>query len=315
MAKNKAKDILKELDLLNNYSNNNNLDTFLNNYSFIYFKNLLIKCIMTLIDYENLPDTMNKRALKEQLLDGWAVLLKDDVLGLINMWVAPNSKMTAYGDFEKVTAYSKYNKYRNIVNTDNSVVLYDNIQKEQPMIMINYYATRLANIDRTIDININAQRTPILLKLKDRDQELTIKNVYRQYQGNAPAITVLKDQGIEESIDVLKTDAPFIAPELHDLRCRILSEALSYFGVRNIPYEKRAQMNETEIDMLGGVTELTREDRLQMQNQCLDQFNRMYGTNIRAIACDDRRAKEIEKIDPEEIVTDFEKKEGEIING
>lgn len=49
------------------------------------------------------------------------------------------------------------------------------------------FALRLYEAERTADVNIKAQKTPVLL-LMDEKQRLTMENIYSQYEGNKPVI-------------------------------------------------------------------------------------------------------------------------------
>ena len=49
------------------------------------------------------------------------------------------------------------------------------------------FAQKLYNVSRAIDVNINAQKTPLMI-VCDEKQKLTMKNVYMQYEGNEPFI-------------------------------------------------------------------------------------------------------------------------------
>ena len=297
---------LKKMNLFNKTTNNTNYATWLNNTNYYYYYNMFQSAIMALIDYEDLPSSMHKRAFKMQMLTGWNVLFSDEVMGLINLWAAQAGGLSPWGDPVRIKAYSLYNSYTRTLKYDECVVVYDNLLHKPPMEMIKNYSERLANIDRTIDININAQKTPIMV-VGPEEQKLTLENLYNQYQGNAPVIYANKDITLD-NLTVLRTDAPFIAPALHDLKVRILGEALSYFGIDNITYQKRERINEKEIEMSSGITRLTREARIQMQQQCLDRFNEMFGQKVRAVPNDDAML-QLERLNLDDFVQERDEKE------
>lgn len=49
------------------------------------------------------------------------------------------------------------------------------------------YARRLADIDRTVDVNLMSQKMPIFAVVPE-SQRLTIQNLMKQYVGNEPII-------------------------------------------------------------------------------------------------------------------------------
>ena len=73
-------------------------------------------------------------------------------------------------------------------------------------------AYRLYETERTIDTNLIAQKTPVLIE-GDTKTILTLKNVYMQYSGNTPFIFGNKQFDISNKLNVLKTDAPYLTPK------------------------------------------------------------------------------------------------------
>ncbi|MDO5811326.1 MAG: hypothetical protein Q4Q37_09535, partial [Methanobrevibacter sp.] len=102
------------------------------------------------------------------------------------------------------------------------------------------FAKKLYNIDRAIDVNANAQKTPILL-LCEENQRLSYINLYKEYDGNAPVIKGTTGLDLE-GFQVLKTDAPYVADKLYELKTNIWNEALTYLGITNITYSKKERM-------------------------------------------------------------------------
>ena len=47
--------------------------------------------------------------------------------------------------------------------------------------------SKTGTCERITDINMNAQKTPILI-LTDDKQKLTMQNMYAQYEGNTPVV-------------------------------------------------------------------------------------------------------------------------------
>ena len=89
------------------------------------------------------------------------------------------------------------------------------------------FALRLYEAERTADVNIKAQKTPVLI-LVDENQRLTFENMYSQFDGNKPAIFGDKNNVGLENFSVLKTDAPFIADKVMDYKKEIWNEALTF---------------------------------------------------------------------------------------
>ena len=89
------------------------------------------------------------------------------------------------------------------------------------------FALRLYEAERASDVNIKAQKTPVLL-LVDEKQRLTMENLYSQYDGNKPFIFGDKKQFNSDSIKSIRTDAPFVADKLMEYKKEIWNEALTF---------------------------------------------------------------------------------------
>ena len=86
------------------------------------------------------------------------------------------------------------------------------------------------DIDIARDVNIKSQKTPILI-LTDLKQKQTVQAIYQKYNGNTPVIFGNKDSYDPNSFRVLKTDAPFVAGQLQDIKTTIYNEYLSILGI------------------------------------------------------------------------------------
>ena len=139
--------------------------------------------------------------------DGKGVFVKDDELGYMALKVSPSDKLNVYMLPVKVMAWSiGYNKQ---FAFDDVVYIMNNELQKPTREFMELFAYRLYETERTIDINLQAQKTPILIE-GDTKTILTLKNVYMQYSGNTPFIFGNKQFDISNKLNVLKTDAPSI---------------------------------------------------------------------------------------------------------
>ena len=143
--------------------------------------------------------------------------------------------------------------------------------------MCRMFARRLADIDRTIDVNISAQKTPVLIE-SDSNTLLSLKNAYKQYEGNFPVIFGKK--GIADNVKVLMTGAPLVAPALQQLKQTIWNDALESLGIANHGADKKERVNTLEIQANQGGTIASRYSGLIAREQACDAVNKMFGTNI-----------------------------------
>lgn len=262
----------------NKYQNQFWSSALANNITWQYYYDRLKEIAISSFDWNNIPDTVNKRFLELTLFDnGSIIFFKDDVIDYLALPVTNQGKLDVYNEPIRTRAYAS-NGYNKKLNRENSVIIFNNMLHTNCVQACKMYAMRLANIDRTIDININAQKTPILIKSSENER-LSMLNLYMQYDGNMPFIfgsDMMNDNGF----GVLKTDAPFIAPQLYELKTNIWNEALTYLGIANVNITKRERLVSDEVDRSQGGSIASRFSRLEMRKEACEKINKMFGLNM-----------------------------------
>ena len=250
----------------------------MNNSTFMQYYNRLLELSVSMFEWKNLPPTIDVRFLELALFsDGMAVFFKDDVLGCLALRTMIGGTLNVYQIPNIRTAYAS-NGYNKTLDNENSVIIFNNLIHTNSMLDVEMFAKRLYNIDRIIDVNVNAQKTPVLITC-DENQRLTMKNLYMKYDGNEPVIFGDKNLSAN-SLKVLKTDAPYTADKLSDLKARIWNEALTYLGISNINTVKKERMITDEVIRNQGGTIASRYSRLEARRQACKQINEMFGLNI-----------------------------------
>lgn len=238
-------------------------------------------CEMSLATFKwnNLPDTCDVRYLELSLLTcGQAIFFKDDVTDdYLNMRFVTES-LDIYGNPDQRIAYSYDGKYTKFLDKTNSVAIYNNKLRNPFTLNLVAFAQRLENIDRTIDVNVLAQKTPMLL-VGDQKQMLALRNVYKKYVGNEPVLFADKQINSVE-IKSIRTDAPYMADRLWSLKMDIWNEALTYLGVPNISINKKERMVTDEVNRTQGGVLLNRDVRLMERQKACEDINKMFGLNV-----------------------------------
>ena len=138
------------------------------------------------------------------------------------------------------------------------------------------FALRLYEAERTADINIKAQKTPVLL-LMDEKQRLTMENIYSQYDGNKPVIFGDKNSLGENVIKAINTQAPFIADKIIDYKKEIWNEALTFLGINNIMVDKKERLITDEANSNNELINLNLQSYLVPRKEACRQFNEKFG--------------------------------------
>ena len=249
----------------------------LNNATYLdYYKRLRLLAL-SMFEWENLPDTMNARFLERCLyLYGIACFVNDDTLGLINLKCVPSDYLNVYEEAYKYNCYSiNYNKEFPL---DEIVLVRNNLDTIPTDMTIQLFARRLYEAERTIDVNIKAQKTPVLIKC-DEKQRLTLKNVYMNYDGNSPVIFGDKNLDVD-GVTVLTTNAPFVSDKLQEYKRNVWGEALSFLGVNNVADEKSERLITDEVNANNQMIQLSAETMLLTRQKACEEFNKKWGGNI-----------------------------------
>ncbi len=251
----------------------------LNNRTYLQYYNRLLELAINMYEWKNLPDTVDERFLELTLFsDGMAVFFQDDGgLGYLCLQCMIGGELDVYRIPIDRTAYAT-NGYQMRLNNQNSVIIFNNYTHTNSMLDVEMYARRLYEIERTIDVNVKAQKTPIIIRATE-NQRLTMKNLYMQYDGNEPFIFGDKQLDMD-GIKVLNTNAPYVADKLNILKRQIWNEALTYLGIENSNTEKKERLVSDEVNSnLGGVA-AQRFCRLNARRKAAVQINKMFGLNI-----------------------------------
>lgn len=253
--------------------------SMLNNRTYLQYYNRLVELAISMFEWKNLPDTVDPRFLELTLFtDGMAVFFQDEVKGFLGLQVAMNGGFDVYRIPKQRRAYA-VNGYQNSdLDEKNSVIIYNNYLHTNSMLDVEMFAKRLYNLDRIIDVNANAQKTPILITCEENER-LTMENVFMKFDGNMPVI--FANKGLNpKNVAVLKTDAPYVADKLYQLKTQLWNEALTYLGISNLNTTKKERMVTDEVIRNQGGVIASRYSRLNARREAAEKINKMFGLEI-----------------------------------
>lgn len=249
-----------------------------NNATYVQYYNRLTELSISMFEWKNLPATVDERFLELALFSsGMAVFFQDEVMGYLALRTTISGDFNVYRIPIRRRAYADNGYNRDLTITD-SVIIYNNLIHTNSMLDVRLFAGKLADLDRTITINARAQKTPVLLQCAE-NQRLTMLNLYKEFDGNAPVI--YGDKGLNANgLTVLKTDAPYTADKLYSLKTQIWNEALTYLGISNVNTAKKERMITDEVSRNQGGVVASRYSRLEARRQACRQINAMFGLDI-----------------------------------
>lgn len=238
----------------------------------------LMELSISMFEWVNLPDSVDPRFLELCLFgEGYAVFFKDEVLDYLALQCAIGGELNVYRIPIKRRAYATSGYQKELTDKD-SVLIFNNELHTNSMLPVLDYAQKLWDLDRSIIVNAKAQKTPVAILCNER-QRLSLKQVYEQYEGNQPFIFGNDSLDLKQ-IQVVKTDAPFVADKLFQLKTQIWNEALTYLGISNTNVQKKERLIAEEAIRNMGGTIASRYSRLNARKRACEEINKMFNLDL-----------------------------------
>lgn len=250
----------------------------LNQKTYMDYYNRLMELALNVFEWKNLPPTVDERFLELSLFEyGYCLYFDDEYIGNLALTCTIGGNLDVYRNPIYRKAYAQ-NGYQKQCSSKDSVLIYNNYLRTPTSMTIDLFARRLYELERTVDVNVKAQKTPVLI-LSSEQQRLTMQNMYMQYDGNEPFI--FGDENLDfEGIKSLSTQAPFVSDKIQLIKHQIWNEALTFLGIENSNGDKKERLVADEVGGNYGNIEAQRNVMLNARRQAVNKINSMFGTNI-----------------------------------
>ena len=259
----------------------NDITALINDNTYIDYLDRLKLIAISLFEWKGLDEIAGYGASRFMELalyeNGRACFYKDSEIGFKVFRANPNDKFNVYMLPEKIMAWSL--GYEKTIPFDNCVFVMNNLLMKPTLETLQLMAYRLYETERTIDVNLIAQKTPVLIE-GDTKTILTLKNVYMQYSGNTPFIFGNKQFDISNKLNVLKTDAPYLIDKLELHKHEIWNECMTYLGINNANTDKKERLITDEVDSNNDLINYYLNCFYKTRKQACDLINEKYKLNI-----------------------------------
>lgn len=265
---------------LRKYAQQQNAITF-NNYL-----DWLTSLALSIFKWENLPEGMNEMWLEYCLLiDGYAAFLYHENYGFINTQVTGQQRLNLYDIPTSIKCYgimineTRYTYNGTAIPTnrkpeDYGVIIWNNILRTPTLPMIEFYATKLADSQRTADTNMTLHKIPYIMET-DENTHLTMQNILREIDDNTIAVFKNKAGFNLDDIKVINTTIPLILDKLGEYKIAIFNEFLNRLGVNTL-HEKKERLITDEANINNEATNLNLYASLRTRQLACDQFNKLF---------------------------------------
>ena len=269
---------------MNNKITDTELSMLLNNATAIDYEDRLHMLAISLFTWKGLDDIAGFGAshfIEESLYRyGKACIVKDDKIGIKALNVTAAGKLNIYYLPVKVNAFSTgYNK---IYDFDDVVYIMNNELQKPTKDTLTLFAARLYETERTSDVNLQAQKTPVLIE-GDKNVLLTLKNTYMQYSGNMPVIYGNKNFDVSSKLNVLRTDAPYIVDKLEDHKHNLWNDCMTFLGINNANTSKKERLVTSEVESNDQLINYYLNCFYKTRKKACDILNEKFGTNVEIV--------------------------------
>ena len=239
---------------------------------------LYSKCI-SMFEWINLPDTIDERYLEITLCNmGHICFFKDEEL---DSYLALQCNLSGkFNIYNIPTNYNIYtaNGYHAKRDITNSVVIFNNKTHTPSTPKIWYNANRIADIERTIEVNINQLKRPYIF-LVPQNKVASVKALFKKLKDNEEVIIGASELELE-NLGIQNTLTPNNTIELYTLKKKYYNEALGDLGINNFSGDKKERLLSGEITSNEEEIYLTRYSMLEERKDACKKINKMFGLNI-----------------------------------
>lgn len=153
--------------------------------------------------------------------------------------------------------------------------------------IIDYYATKLAELSKSIDMGIINAKIPMILTAKNEAQASTLKKIYDKVQ-SGESLVVWK--GVEDNGEIIPVKDPFetwnqdfkqtyIVGQMLDDMQKILDSFYTEIGLP-VAIEKKERLVTSEADFASAQSQARISCWVETLKESLEIINKHYGTNI-----------------------------------
>lgn len=166
----------------------------------------------------------------------------------------------------------------NTVMMNQCVPVWANYFRQPDHDIVEIYASKLARLDRTIEINSdNARRSKILVF--NEESKLTGLNINEMIERGEPYIPVSFQMGDLATALDLGID-PRTVTELSVLRSRLWNECMGLLGINNSNQDKKERLVAAEVGANDEQVESARRANLNARQMAAEQINDMFEMDV-----------------------------------
>lgn len=241
----------------------------------------LFNISLNMFEYTDMPKSVDTFYLEFIMQTrGLCITIDDERFGPTALECTIGGKLNHY---YMPTAYRGVDPTGELTGTYNAedVILFKNSPLYAPLLpQLQYYAKQLALASETINVNLDAQWTPYIIQ-GDKRMLNQFNNFMKKVRSGVRAIFTAKNLDLMSMLQVLPTQAPFVAMDVNDVKQTILRECMTFLGIDNANQDKRERVQSAEVYANNTQIIASRNIWLAERQKAVDAFNQKFGTNVK----------------------------------
>lgn len=255
---------------------------------FYYFGDYLLKKAISVIDFDNLPETWAQNYFKYILFGfGYLAVFKTKEYGVIPQNCSLSDTMTIFYQPKRVLVANPVLKQRELEVGKNCEII--KLQPDYSSIMdiVSFYADMLAMSAETMAVNLNNSKLSYVFFAKDKAEAESFKKAFDQIS-SGQAMTILdKDLQGEEgrrdwSFFTQNVGQNYLVDKVLDNMKTIEDQFNTKIGIPNANTQKRERLISSEVEANDIDTKALVNIWLDTINNDIIKVNKMFNLNISA---------------------------------
>lgn len=254
----------------------------LNRFSFIFYYFWIKLLCLNMFKWENLPAGCDSDFIEKQLFEnGRVIFANNKKYGTINLMLTDDYDRNVYD--KPIKYVGKAGSFEMKCDFTNSVIIQNNILNIPTMPIAAFFADKISKVDRVYDVNLLGQKTPVIFTGSPQEM-MTLENIINDIYSNVPIIKTKEGYKVNNKLECLQTNVPYLLDKLRDDKVSVMSELLTFIGIKNVNITKKERLVSDEANSNNELTELDLLTFLEKRQEGINEFNKMFGTNIKVSA-------------------------------
>ncbi len=267
-----------DASIQNVFGNGDENDHFFN-LGYAYYTEWCFRKIYKIFDIGGMPETWDKDYFLEGIFKRGLVGPTDTEMGILPL----HASIAGVNVFNKPTTLNYANPVLGSFSREigkDCTVLKINSSFTGAGNIVDRYARLLALCDSSIAVGLQNAKVAFIGFAEDKKQADDMKKMYNQISSGKPAVFVRKSSVSKESFEYNNVRANYVCDSIEELKRQIKNDFLTEIGIKAVPFEKKAQINNDETNSNDQELEISSKYWFDNLKDGIEKTNQMFGLNL-----------------------------------